>query len=64
MTTSTIFRHASDHTQSGPSAAATNYLAVVAAILVSFGIATSSLWGSEAARLPLQIAFHIAVSNR
>jgi hypothetical protein len=64
MTTTTIFRHASDNTQSNAAAGATGRLAVVAAIILSFGIATGSLWGSEAAWLPLQVAFHIAVSNR
>ena len=64
MTTTTVFRHASDNTQSNAAAGATGRLAVVAAIILSFAIATGALWGSEAAFLPLQVAFHIAVSNR
>jgi hypothetical protein len=58
-----MFRHASHNTQSNATPGAAGRVAVVAGIILSFGVATS-LWGSEAALLPLQIAFHIAVSNR
>lgn len=63
MTTTRIFRRASDNTQSS-AAAATGRLAGVAAIILSLGIAAISLLYSEAVLLPLKIAFHIAVSNR
>ena len=64
MTTTTIFPHAADNMRSNAAAGVTGRLAVGAAIILSFGIAAGSLWGSEAALLPLQLAFHIAVSNR
>lgn len=64
MTTSSMSSYASAHAQPHASAAASSRFVLIAAIILSFGIATGSLWRSDAAMLPLQIAFHIAASTR